>query len=324
LNPRSVAEDLPALAEIVRSAPGLRAKRDLDLLARLPREGAPDGDDAAAIAYGDGHLLLCGEAIAPALLEADPFAAGAAAVATNVADIRAMGGRPLGIVDTLVSPDRAHAERVLDGLAWAADRLGVPVVGGHLTIGGAAALSAFCTGTATKVLRARDARSGDILLAAFCLEGRFRDGPPPLFTSLGDRAPDKLREDGEALVEVAERGLCRAARDVSMPGVAGSLLQLLELTDGCGATLDLDALPRPGDVALEQWLVTFPSFGFVLAAPPKHAGAATEAFTNRGLACAACGAFDDSAVLRLAAGGATAEMWDLAAEPLTRPRPRAG
>jgi selenophosphate synthetase-related protein len=320
LNPTAVAADLSALAAHVREAPGLRAKRDLDLLARLPGDPALDGDDAAAIAHGDGHLLLCGEAIAPALLAADPYAAGAAAVATNVADIRAMGGRPLGLVDTLVSPDRAHAERVLDGLAWAAALLGVPVAGGHLTIGGAPALSAFCTGTATALLRARDARPGDVLLAAFCLEGRFRIGPPPLFTSLRDRAPAKLRDDGEALVEVAEGGLCHAARDVSMPGVAGSLLQMLELADGCGATLDLDALPRPRDVALEQWLVTFPSFGFVLAAPPGHAAAATERFTCRGLHCRPCGAFDDTGVLRLAAGGATADVWDLAAEPLTRPR----
>jgi selenophosphate synthetase-related protein len=322
LNPPAVAAnaDLHHLAAIVRHAPGLRAKRDLDLLARLPGDPAADGDDAAAIAHGDGHLLLCGEAIAPALLRADPYAAGAAAVATNVADIRAMGGRPLGLVDTLVSPDRAHAERVLDGLAWAAELLGVPIAGGHLTIGGEPALSAFCTGTATTLLRARDARPEDVLLAAFCLEGRFRAGPPPLFTSLRDRPADKLRDDGEALVEVAEGGLCHAARDVSMPGVAGSLLQLLELTAGCGATLDLDALPRPPGVPLEQWLGTFPSFGFVLAAPPGNAEAAAERFTRRGLACAVCGTFDDTGILRLAAGGATADVWDLAAEPLTRPR----
>jgi uncharacterized protein len=314
------APDLEALAETVRTAPGLRAKRELDLLARLPGHPAADGDDAAAIAHGDGHLLVCGEAIAPALLEADPYAAGAAAVATNVADIRAMGGRPLALVDTLVSPDRAHAERVLDGLAWAADLLGVAIAGGHLSISGAPALSAFCTGTANALLRARDARPGDVLLAAFCLEGRFRAGPPPIFTSLRDRDPAQLRDDGEALVDVAEAGLCRAARDVSMPGVAGSLLQMLELTGGCGATLDLDRLPRPADVALAQWLVTFPSFGFVLAAPPEHVERAAERFTRRGLHCRPCGAFDDTGVLRLAAGGGTADVWDLAAEPLTRPR----
>ena len=298
---------LQELAALIQAAPGLRAKRELSLLAGL----GLDGDDAAVV----GDLVLAAEAILPALLERDPFGAGAAAVATNVADVRAMGGRPLALVDTLVSPDREHAARVLEGLGWAADRLGVPVVGGHLTLGAPAALSATCAGRVTAPLRAAAARPGDALLAAFSLEGRF-SAEPPIFSSLRERTPEQLREDGEALAEVAERGLCHAARDVSMPGVAGSLLQLLELA-GCGATLDLDRLPRPAHVALEQWLVTFPSFGFVLAAPPKHARDAVAAFTERGLACAVCGAFDDTRELRIAAGGATAPVWDLAAEPLT-------
>ena len=307
--------DLAHLAAAIRAAPGLQAKRELRLLDRLPF--ALDGDDAALVAHGDGQLVLCGEAIAPALLAADPFAAGAAAVATNVADVRAMGGRPLALVDTLISPDRAHAERVLDGLAWAAERLAVPVVGGHLTLGAPAALSAFCTGTLTTPLRAAAAQPGDVLLGAFCLEGSDRGHDPPIWSSLRERDPAQLREDGEALVEVAERGLCRAARDVSMPGMAGSLLQLLELA-GCGATLDVDRVPRPESVALERWLQTFPSFGFVLAAAPEHVEEACAAFARRDLACAPCGTFDDSRVLRLAGGGESAEVWDLAAEPLTR------
>jgi selenophosphate synthetase-related protein len=102
-----------------------------------------------------------------------------------------------------------------------------------------------------------------------------------------------------------------------MPGVAGSLLQLLELA-GCGATLDVDRLPRPDGMPIERWVLAFPSFGFVLAAPPDQVEAACEAFARRGLACAPCGAFDDSRVLRLAGGGESAEVWDLAAEPLTR------
>jgi len=308
--------ELAHLAAAIRAAPGLRAKRDLRLLDG--RGFASDGDDAALLAHGEGQLVVCGEAVAPALLAADPFAAGAAAVATNVSDVRAMGGRPLALVDTLVSPDRDHARRVLDGLEWASGRLGVPIVGGHLTLGAPAALSAFCTGTVTKPLRAAAAEPGDVLLAAFCLEGSDRGHDPPIWSSLRERDPAALREDGEALVEVAERGLCRAARDVSMPGTAGSLLQLLELA-GCGAMLDVDRVPRPGSVALERWLLAFPSFGFVLAAAPAHVEEACRAFTRHGLACAPCGAFDDSRVLRLAGGGESAEVWDLAAEPLTRP-----
>ncbi len=113
----------------------------------MTRLGAPlDGDDGAAIAHGDEYLIVCGEAIHPAFVRENPHAAGAAAVITNVSDVRAMGGRPVGLVDMLVSPDRAHAEAVLDGIAWAAGLLGVDVVGGHLTLGHEPALSASCTG----------------------------------------------------------------------------------------------------------------------------------------------------------------------------------
>jgi len=306
--------DLQALVAAVRSAPGLLGKRDITVIERLG--GHIDGDDAALVPYGDGYLVVCGEAISPPFLRADPYGAGSAAVVTNVSDVRAMGGRPLALVDMLVSPDRAHAERVLDGIAWAADLLGVPVVGGHVTIGEEPALSASCTGVATTPLRATSAKPGDVLLAAFALDGRYMSETRPFFTALHDRTPEQLRDDGEALVEVAEQGLCHAARDVSMPGIAGSLLQMIEGA-GCGARLDLDALPRPDGAPLERWLLTFPSFGFLLAAAPEHVDAACAVFTRRGLRCAPCGSFDDSRVLRLASGGAEAPAWDLAGAPLT-------
>jgi selenophosphate synthetase-related protein len=304
---------LEQLAATIRDSPSLGAKRDLALLARL---GATlDGDDGAAIAHGDEYLILCGEAIHPAFVRENPRAAGAAAVITNASDVRAMGGRPVGLVDMLVSPDRAHAETVLDGLAWAARLLGVDVVGGHLTLGHEPSLSASCTGLARRPLRAANAKPGDELLAAFCLEGRYTANTP-FFSSLRDRPPQALRDDGEALVEVAETGAVRAARDVSMPGIAGSLLQLLEIA-GCGATLALDELPRPKRVSIERWLVTFPSFGFLLVAPPGGAANAAEPFLRRGLACASCGRLDDSRVLRLAAAEEITALWDLNVEPLT-------
>jgi len=305
--------DLAELAAAIRAAPGVRAKRDLGLVARaLPHV---DGDDAALVEHNHELLILGGEAIAPSFVAANPGAAGAAAVVTSVADVLAMGGRPLALVDTLVSPDRNHAERALQGLARAADLLGVRVAGGHLTLGAGPALSAFCAGATRIPMRAAAARPGDALVAAFCLDGEYlADGP--FFSSLGAREPERLRTDGEVLAEVAERGLAHAARDVSMPGVAGSLLQLIELA-GCGATLDLNALPRPAGAALERWLVTFPSFGFVLAARPEDAGAVCEAFHTRGLAASACGTFDATRELALSLDEARVTVWDLAREPLT-------
>ncbi len=305
--------ELRKLAATIRSTPAMQAKRELSLVRRLG--GALDGDDGAALPYAGQYLILCGEAIAPAFARADPHAAGAAAVITNVSDVRAMGGRPLGLVDMVVSPDRAHAEAVLDGVAWAAGLLGVDVVGGHLTLGHEPAISASCTGVASRVLFGHNARPGDALLAAFSLEGRYREGTP-FFSSLRDRSPEALRDDGEALVEVAESGVVHAARDVSMPGAAGSLLQMLE-SAGCGATLDVERIPRPQGVALERWLLTFPSFGFLLAAPPDRVSDATEPFLRRGLACAQCGRLDDTRALTLAAAGEVAQLWDLAAAPFT-------
>src|SRR5690606_22878221 len=152
---------------------------------------------------------------------------------------------------------------------WAADLLGVPVVGGHLTIGHPPALSAACTGVVRVPLRAGAARPGDVLLVAYALDGRYLGDTAPFWSSLHDRPAARLRTDGDALVEVAERGLCHAARDISMPGVAGSLLQMIEGA-GCGAVLDVGRLPRPAGAPLERWLLTFPSFGFLLAAPPEH------------------------------------------------------
>jgi len=69
---------MPDLVAAVRSAPGLLGKRDL----KLVRQFAPDGDDAALIARADGFLVICGEAMSPPFVKADPFGAGAAAVVT--------------------------------------------------------------------------------------------------------------------------------------------------------------------------------------------------------------------------------------------------
>lgn len=297
---------MPDLVAAVRNAPGLLGKRDL----KLVRAFAGDGDDAALIPHEDGFLVICGEAMSPPFVKHDPFGAGAAAVVTNVSDVRAMGGRPLALVDMLVSPDHEHANTVLEGIAWAADKLGVNVVGGHLTIGHEPALSASCTGFTKQPLRATAAKPGDQIVAAFATEGRWMSETQPFWTSLYDRDPAKLRTDGDALVEIAERGLAHAARDVSMPGIAGSLLQMIE-TAGCGANLHTDEIPRPENAPIERWLLVFPSFGFLLATTRPEETCAV--FARHGIAAARCGTFDDTRTLKL--DGRTA--WDLNRAPLT-------
>jgi selenophosphate synthetase-related protein len=304
-------ESAPLLSEVrraYREHPGLRGKSALSLVgevfgARDPVRGP--GDDAAAVPDGDGFLLLAGEAIWPPFVERDPYGAGMAAVVANANDIAAMGGRPVALLDTVVAAP-AHARRVLQGIRAAADLYRVPVVGGHFTAReGPPALSAFILGRARALLPATAVRPGQALLLACCVEGTLRP-EIPAFTSVSERGA-ALRDDLELLPRLAEEGRVRAAKDVSMAGILGSLAMLLEPT-GAGAVVLLDRIPVPPGVALPIWLTTFPTFGFLLAVEPEMAEEVRRPFQERGLACEAIGETDATGHLRVRLGDGEADL----------------
>ncbi|HXF73995.1 MAG TPA: AIR synthase related protein [Actinomycetota bacterium] len=299
---------LAEVSRAYREHPGLRGKSALALVGEVL--GGPDpvrgpGDDAAALPDGDGFLLLAGEAIWPPFVEGDPRGAGVAAVVANANDVAAMGGRPLALVDAVVAPP-AHARRILEGIREAADLYRIPVVGGHLTArGGPPALSAFVLGRARALLPATAVRPGQAVLFAGCLEGRLIPGIPA-FTSVAQRGAE-LREDLELLPRLAEEGRVAAAKDVSMAGLLGSLAMLLEPT-GAGAVVLLDRVPTPRDVPAPTWVVTFPTFGFLLTAEPGQVSAVRRAFRDRGLACERIGDTDESGRLRVRLGDGEVDL----------------
>ena len=108
---------------------------------------------------------------------------------------------------------------------------------------------------------------------------------------------------------------------MSNAGVVGTLLMLLEAS-GAGAAFDLERLPRPDGVDMARWLLTFPSYGFVLTAAPDRADRVIALFRERGIACERAGTIDRSHQLRLASGGREALLWDLARQPFTGFGPR--
>lgn len=303
---------LTRIVDGFRTHPGLRAKAPLRVVRDVlgPTEWvAGPGDDAAAFPLEEGHLLLAGEALWPPFVAADPFGAGAAAVVANVNDVAAMGGRPLALVDTIVGPEEA-ARSILEGLRFGAGLYRVPVVGGHLTAAeGSPALSAFVAGRAGRLLAARNVAPGQMLLAACCLEGRLRSDFP-FFSSLRERG-ERLAGDLEVFPQLAESERAEAARDVSMAGFLGSLAMLLEGT-ACGATVELERLPRPEGVAIEDWAGVFPTYAFWLTAQPEHAEACARAFRERGLACETVGEIEEDGTLRARLAGEEAVLADLA------------
>jgi uncharacterized protein len=318
------AKLLREVVDQARSHPGLLGKAPIGLVAEAfgPTDWlSGPGDDGAVIPDGAGSLVVGGEAMLPRFVEADPFGTGVSAVLTNVNDLCAMGAWPMAIVDTVVGPE-AVARRVLDGLRHGSELYRVPVVGGHLTVrDGPPAVSAFGLGRAGALLSVRAAAAGQTLLVACCLEGTMRPDFP-FFSSIAARG-GLVADDVRLLPGLAETGACVAAKDVSMAGLLGSLAMLLEC-GRLGATVDLDALPRPAAVPLPQWVVAFPAFSFLLCAPADRVEHCRRPFLERGLSCEPVAVLDGSGELRVRLGDAEALVLDLNREPVTGLSGRSG
>ncbi|WP_113703504.1 AIR synthase related protein [Nonomuraea lactucae] len=310
--------ELDDVIAAVASSPAIQAKRSIGLVSEvLGASGWVDGpgDDGAAVDVGGRTVIACGEALWPQFVRADPFGAGVAAVLTNVNDVAAMGGLPLGIVDTVVA-DEATARTALEGMRYASGLYDVPIVGGHITVcsGVPPSISAFALGSADALLSSTHVRAGQALVVAACTEGTMRDDFP-FFPSFDERGQD-LAEDVRLLADVARKGLAVAAKDISMAGLVGSLAMLLEWGT-FGADVSLEALPAPRSVPRAWWCTCFPCYGFLLTCEPDRTDACVRAFTSRGLSAARVGGVDGTGVITLSAGGRSLPAFDLTAERVT-------
>jgi AIR synthase-related protein len=318
---RSVAD----LAASLRESRGFRHKTDIvDVVGSLARRlpgGTQDlaqavalGDDCAAIADGDGYLLFAIEGMVSDFVSAMPWFAGYSSVMVNVSDIYAMGGRPLAVVDALWSRGIDAAEEVLAGMAAASVAYGVPIVGGHTnTRSDAAQLAVSIVGRAKVLLSSFNAKPGDRLMMAVDLRGHFEE-PYPFWNASVGAPPERLRADLELLPQLAESGLCDAAKDISMAGTLGTALMLLECSR-VGARIDLECIPKPADVPLERWVTAFPSFGYLLSVREEQVDAVQAQFDSRSLACAVIGTVDASSEVVLRHQNDAAVLWDFNREP---------
>lgn len=314
---------LDEIVATVRNSPAMAQKAAIGLVREVLGAGnwlSGTGDDGAVVAVPAGaRAVVCGEAIFPPFFARDPYGAGVAAVLTNVNDLAAMGAVPLAIVDTITG-DEAHCRASLEGMRYASGLYRVPIVGGHLTMtDGPPALSAFGFGTCTRPLSSAAAVPGQRLGLLACLDGEMRDDFP-FFRSFEQRG-EQLGDDVRLLADLADRGICTAAKDVSMAGLLGSLAMLLE-PSRCGVTIALDDLPCPAGVALSRWLTCFPCFAFLLCLPAAQVGACHEAAGDRGLTFAELGTLDDTGLLRVADGDGIATVVDVGTEDVTGLRSR--
>lgn len=264
------------------------------------------GDDCAVIPNpaGVGHLLFAAEGMRESFVADDPWFAGYAAVMVNLSDIAAMGGRALAITDVICTPSEKISSEIWRGMQAAAMAYGVPIVGGHTGHSGSgnASLSAAVIGHAShRLITSFDAKPGDHLVIAIDLHGGYRS-ERPFWNSSTITPPERLQLDLEMLPSLAEKGLCRAGKDISHGGIIGTLVMLCNCSE-VGVLLDLENLPCPMDVEMERWLLTFPSYGFLLAVSPENLESALSHFTATRITCREIGQFTAELEITLVAEG---------------------
>jgi len=322
-----------AIAKAVREYPGVTRKRAIGDIIRSLRIDVPDvdvvasfGEDAALIRNNDEGLLLAADGIWSKLMEADPYWAGYCSVLVNIHDIAAMGGKPLAMVDVLSINNEAICRDVSRGMIDASRQFGVPVVGGHLhpdTPYNVIDVAILGIVKMDHTIFSHTARTGDRIVAAIDLDGRVHPSCILNWDSVTMKSADAVRSQIAVLQSLGRDSLVSAGKDISNPGVIGTLGMLLEVSEK-GAVVDLDEIPRPDldalGITFEHWVRMYPGMGFVMTARESDVAEVCRRFEAVGMSAADIGVVDDSRMLKIRRDGELASVFDLEKEGIMRIR----
>ena len=181
----------------------------------------------------------------------DPFSYGQIAAANSLSDIFAMGGRPLTALNIVGFPTELVGPRVISsilrgGLAKAAE-VGCVIIGGHSIRNPEPIYGLAVTGVVDvrRITTNANARPGDLLLLTKPLGTGI--ATTAIKRGIASRALEKkviglMSKINTAGAELAERGLVRAATDVTGYGLIGHLVSLCRASR---ASADIDPAAVP-------------------------------------------------------------------------------
>ena len=273
--------DFKSLVKEIQEFKGVSRKSSIDNVISLLTEAynvsgdvvIDIGDDASAIDIGDGQvILIAADGIWGDIMNVNPYWAGYCAVLVNVNDIAAMGGKPLAMVNIMsISNDEIY-EELLCGIKDGCLKFGVPMVGGHLHPDGEVdSLGVAIVGIAKKdkLITSFGAEVGDKIIVAIDLDGK----PHEMFALNWDTTYDKdeklVQDQITAVQYLAEHDYIKSGKDISNPGILGTLEMLLETSDK-GAIVNLEDIPKNENMQWVDWLRSYPGSGFVFTASADY------------------------------------------------------
>ena len=275
--------DFKNLVKSIQNFEGVSRKSSIDNVISLLTEAynvsgdvvIDIGDDASAIDIGNNQvLLLAADGIWGQIMNVNPYWAGYCAVLVNVNDIAAMGGKPIAMVNIMSISNDDIYEDLLNGIRDGCLKFGVPMVGGHLHPDSESdSVGVAIAGIAKKdkLITSFNAEVGDKIIVAIDLDGK----PHGMFKLNWDTTYEKdaklVQDQITAVQYLAENDYIKSGKDISNPGIIGTLEMLLE-TSKKGAVVNLEDIPINENSSWEDWLRSYPGSGFVFTASEEKCG----------------------------------------------------
>ena len=319
--------DLKSLVKSIREFEGVSRKSSIDNVISLLKESynvsgdvvIDIGDDASAIDIGNNQVVLvAADGIWGQIMNINHYWAGYCSVLVNVNDIAAMGGKPLAMVNIMSISNDDIYEDLLNGIKDGCLKFGVPMVGGHLhPDGDCDSLGVAIVGIAQKdkIITSFGAEVGDKVIVAIDLDGK----PHEMFSLNWDTTYDKdaklVQDQITAVQYLAENDYIKSGKDISNPGILGTLEMLLE-TSKKGAIVNLDDIPRNETVEWVDWLRVYPGSGFVFTADEEYCEYIMEYLSRFSIEAAVVGEVTDSNSLYLTHEGEKIEVFNQDVNPV--------
>jgi selenophosphate synthetase-related protein len=278
------------------------------------------GEDSAVLNLSEvsftHYFLLALDGMWSKLIEADPKLAGYFAVLVNVNDIICKGGIPIALLDMLSYQDKAVGELLVEGLAMGCEKFNVPIIGGHLhpnDTHNSLSVTIFGIVPKEEVIFSNNAQIGDDIIIAIDLDGKFHEKFHYAWDTTSHKSPEEVQATCETMRTIAKMQLVHAAKDISNPGIVGTLGMLLDASYK-GGLLNITKIPAiDGKISL-QWLCMYPGFGMVMTCNPSNAPAIIDIFEQQNITAQICGKVQDTHSLVISDGKEKAEVLEFLKE----------
>lgn len=251
---------------------GLTRKSCIRVLANIFTTECKYDDAGWFKVSNDEFIVVSADGITEDLVKADPLRAGFYSVLANVNDIVAKGAKPVGFAGVIASKNHEIRLKLTKGIKKAIDIYGLMILKMHAhPDANFESVSGTLIGVAKEIIPSSTAKINDKIVIGIDTNGEFgTNGWVRTFDSIRKLNKEEVFKRINAIIQIAKKKFANATRDISAPGILGSLAMLCE-SSLLGAVVKIEDIPKPANVELEKWLTCYPSFGFIITtSKPKE------------------------------------------------------